>query len=132
MNRWLNGLYTLLLGSTTVLLGCVAEVESAEPGETAEENVGEVLQAEVPPSWQKRQNICQTLSFYGVNPAYNPGVLADHLLGTYKRLYYTTGQIVSGWVPVYSAGQEYWHTGWVRQECLVNGWPYPQSGSVIY
>lgn len=86
----------------------------------------------VPDAWEHRQNTCESLSFYSQNPAYNSGLTPTHMLGKYKRLYYTTGQIVNGWVPVYSAGQEDWHTGWVRQECLVNGWPYEQDGSVIY
>jgi len=90
------------------------------------------VQAEVPDAWEQRQNTCDSLSFYSQNPAHNPGVQPTHLLGKYKRLYYTTGQVVNGWVPVYSAGQEEWHTGWVRQECLVNGWPYDEAGSVIY
>jgi hypothetical protein len=87
--------------------------------------------AQVPKRWEHRQNVCETLSFYSANPAHNPGAKPSHVLGKYKRLYYTTGEVVGGWVPVYSAGQEHWHTGWVQSQCLVRGWPYSQEGRVI-
>jgi hypothetical protein len=87
--------------------------------------------AQAPGRWEHRQNVCESLSFYSVNPAYNSRVKPTHTLGKYKRLYYTTGPIVKGWVPVYSVGQEHWHTGWVLGKCLVNGWPHPQDGKVI-
>lgn len=87
--------------------------------------------AQAPRAWERRQNVCDSLSFYSVNPARNPRARPTHTLGKYKRLYYTTGEVVNGWVPVYSAGQEYWHTGWVRGQCLVRGWPYPNEGRVI-
>jgi hypothetical protein len=88
--------------------------------------------ADVPASWERRQNHCDTLSFYSQNPAFNDNLSPTHLLAGHKRLYYTTGPIEKGWVPVYSAGQEEWHTGWVRAECLVNGWPYSDGGQVVY
>jgi hypothetical protein len=87
--------------------------------------------AQAPPPWEHRQNVCDSLPFYSVNPAYNPRAKPTHTLGKYKRLYYTTGPIVKGWVPVYSAGQEHWHTGWVQGQCLVRGWSHPQEGKVI-
>jgi hypothetical protein len=92
---------------------------------------GASAQRGAPAAWQHRQNVCDSLSFYSVNPARNSGARPTHTLGKYKRLYYTTGEIVNGWVPVYSAGQEHWHTGWVRGGCLVRGWPYPNEGKVI-
>lgn len=87
--------------------------------------------AQAPPSWEHRQNVCDSLPFYSVNPAYNPRARPTHTLGRFKRLYYTTGEVVRGWVPVYSAGQEHWHTGWVPGRCLVRGWPYSSEGRVI-
>jgi hypothetical protein len=87
--------------------------------------------AQAPSRWEHRQNMCDLLPFYSVNPARNPGAKPTHTLGKYKRLYYTTGEVVNGWVPVYSAGQEYWHTGWVRSQCLVRGWPNNNEGRVI-
>jgi len=87
--------------------------------------------ADVPAKWERRQNMCETLSFYSENPGRNPRAQPTHTLGKYKRLYYTSGEIVRGWVPVYSAGQQYWHTGWVQGRCLVRGWPHDKEGRVI-
>lgn len=136
--RWIGGFVPMVLGSGAGLLGCGADVESTSPGQrwgsedsrSSEEEV-EAAPQSPPPAWQHRQNICESLSFYSVNPAHNPGASPTHELCKYKRLYYTTGEITNGWVPVYSAGQEHWHTGWVRQECLVEGWPYSQEGCII-
>lgn len=130
MKRWIGRVRCLLLGSVAVFSGCVTEVESLQPEETNEEDVGKMPQDGVPEAWEHRQNKCDTLSFYRENPAFNPNASPQCVLGKYKRLYYTTGEIRNGWVPVYSAGQEYLHTGWVRQECLVNGWPWEQVGSI--
>lgn len=88
--------------------------------------------ADPPAAWQEKTSICQTVSFYGQNPAYNPGISPAHVLGGYKKFYFTTGPVVNGWMPVYSAGQEYWHTGWVRSECMAAGWGYPDTGYVVY
>jgi hypothetical protein len=92
---------------------------------------GAHAQGGAPDAWKRRQNVCDSLSFYSQNPAFNPRAKPTHTLGKYKRLYYTTGDIVKGWVPVYSAGQEHWHTGWVQGKCLVHGWPNSQEGKVI-
>ena len=94
-------------------------------------SVGVAAQRGAPDAWRRRQNVCDSLSFYSQNPGRNPGVKPTHTLGKYKRLYFTTGEVFRGWVPVYSAGQEHWHTGWVRGDCLVQGWPYPNEGRVI-
>lgn len=94
-------------------------------------SAGVAAQRGAPDAWRRRQNKCDSLSFYSQNPGRNPGVQPTHVLGKYKRLYFTTGEVFRGWVPVYSAGQEHWHTGWVRGDCLVPGWPYPNEGRVI-
>jgi len=88
--------------------------------------------ADVPAAWEKRQNTCDTVSFYSQNPAFNDNLSPTHQLAGHKRFYYTTGPIEKGWVPVYSLGQNEWHTGWVRGECLVNGWPFSDSGRVVF
>jgi hypothetical protein len=88
--------------------------------------------ADIPAAWTTKTSICASVSFYSQNPAYNPGVDPTHELGGHKRFYYTSGPIVNGWMPVYSAGQDEWHTGWARQECMADGWGYPADGYVIY
>lgn len=94
-------------------------------------SVGVTAQRGAPDAWRRRQNVCNSLSFYSVNPGRNPGAKPTHTLGKYKRLYFTTGEVFRGWIPVYSAGQEHWHTGWVQGGCLVHDWPYPYEGRVI-
>lgn len=94
-------------------------------------SVSVAAQRGAPDEWRRRQNKCEALSFYRVNPAYNGGARPALKFSRYKRLYFTTGDVVRGWVPVYSAGQEYLHTGWVREECLVPGWPFPYEGRII-
>ena len=138
MACWMGGICPMLLGSAAWLLGCGVDVESMSPGSRSPPEGSGVAEAEVvgaprpspPPAWERRQSICDSASFYSVNPAHNPDPTPTCVLGKYKRLYYTTGPIENGWVPVYSAGQERLHTGWVRQECLVIGWPYAQEGSI--
>lgn len=88
--------------------------------------------AAVPQAWTQKTNTCQSLSLYGQNPAYNGGLTPDHQVSGHKKLYYTSGEVVNGWTPVYSAGQEDWHTQWVRGECLVDGWPYADAGTVDF
>jgi len=78
--------------------------------------------ADVPVAWTHKTSICQSVSFYS----------ETHELDGHKRFYYTSGDIVSGWMPVYSLGQEEWHTGWVVASCMANGWGYPNDGSVKY
>lgn len=107
--------------------GDVSSVTNAAPMLSA----GAGARGQAPEAWKRRQNVCDTLSFYRVNPAYNGGARPTHKFSKYKRLFFTTGDVVRGWVPVYSAGQEYLHTGWVRGECLVPGWPYPYEGRVL-
>jgi hypothetical protein len=107
----------------------VAGLLMASAGSTA---LASPASAGIPPTWEHKTSICQTVSFYSQNPAYNPGVSPTHALGGHKKFYFTTGPVVNGWMPVYSAGQEDWHTGWVRGECMTPGWGYPDDGYVIY
>lgn len=88
--------------------------------------------ADIPAAWEHKTSVCQTVSFYSQNPAYNSGISPTHALGGHKKFYFTTGPVVNGWMPVYSSGQESWHTGWVRIECMAAGWGYPDDGYVIY
>ena len=111
----------ILAGAAAFLAVSAASAVTAPPAAAA-----------VPPEWQHKTNICQSVSFYGQNPAYNDGLTPIHALGGYKKFYFTTGPVVKGWMPVYSAGQEYWHTGWVRSECMAAGWGYPETGYIIY
>ncbi len=104
---------------------------SSPTNDTPVFSLGATAQRGAPDAWKRRQNVCDSLSFYRVNPAYNSGAKPSHKFSKYKRLFFTTGDVVKGWVPVYSAGQEYLHTGWVRGDCLVHGWPYPYEGRVI-
>lgn len=111
----------LATGSAIVVTGAGALIATAGPAS-----------ADVPDKWEKRTNICQTLSFYSENPAYNDNLTPSHQVSGHKRFYWTSGPIEKGWTPVYSAGQSDWHTGWVRGECLAAGWDYPDDGHVDY